>query len=192
MVDFHDFSAAVLARSREHDSATEARESRYRNLEPASARLLADLVSGLRAENVLEVGTSNGYSTMWIAQALPPGGRILTIDNHPGRAAEAAGHFAEVGLEAQIEQRVGDAGEELAAIHGSFDLIFLDSDRTAYLDYLPQILRLLDGLLVVDNVVSHEHETAEFTAALRETPGFTVLTLAVGKGLLLAQRSAEF
>lgn len=190
MVDFDEFSAAVLERSRAHDAGAEAHESRYRNLEPASARLLADLVGGLRAQNVLEVGTSNGYSPMWIAQALPPGGTILTIDNHPGRAAEAAGHFAEVGLDARIEQRVGDAAAELAAIHGSFDLIFLDSDRTAYVDYLPQILRLLDGLLVVDNVISHEHETAESEAALRDTPGFTVLTLAIGKGLLLAQRDA--
>lgn len=192
MADFQDFSAAILQRSRAHDSAVATREDAYRNLEPASARLLADLVTGLRVESVLEVGTSNGYSTMWIAQALPDTGRIVTIENNAGRAAEAAGHFAEVGLDARIEQRVGDAASELGEIRGCFDLIFLDSDRSAYLDYLPHVLRLLDGLLVVDNVISHEAETADFEAALRDTVGFTVFKLAVGHGLLLAQRGDDF
>jgi predicted O-methyltransferase YrrM len=191
MVDFEDFSAAVLRRSRERDATVEERAERYRNLHPAAARVLSELVSGLNAQDVLEIGTANGYSTMWIAHALPSTGRLLTVEKHEGRAAEAAENLAAAGLSSRIEQRIGDALEVLSDLHGSFDLIFLDADRSAYLDYLPHLLRVLDGLLVVDNVISHEDQTAEFEAALRDTAGFSVLKLCIGSGLLLAQRADD-
>jgi predicted O-methyltransferase YrrM len=180
------------AAGREHDARQDDRPARLRNLEPETARLLALLVRATGAARVLELGTSNGYSTLWLADAVrDTGGTVISVELDAQRSAEAAKHLTYGGLEAYAELRVQDAADALAqAADASLDLVFLDAERPHYAAYWPQLLRVLrpGGLLAVDNVLSHADELHEFTA-LVETLETTIVP--VGAGLRLAVTPAR-
>jgi predicted O-methyltransferase YrrM len=184
---------ALLAQGRSHDAAEVDRRRRLRNVEPETAELLALLATALGARSVLEIGTSNGYSTIWLADAVrPAGGRVTTLEIDAGRADEARANLAGAGLADVAQVVVGDAARVLAGSRaGSFNLVFLDAEREAYVSYWPELVRVLarPGLLVVDNVLSHAAEVSEFRA-LVEADGRVRATVApVGAGLLLAATS---
>ncbi len=159
----------------EHDAAKVDRLERLRNVEPDTAKLLALLARALPARRLLELGTSNGYSTLWLADAArSSGGHVLSIDVDAARTAEAAEHLARMQLADYVELRSEDGALTLAAgADGSFDMIFLDAERPAYPGYWPQLLRVLrpGGLLVVDNVLSHADEVAAFRALVERRAG---------------------
>jgi predicted O-methyltransferase YrrM len=146
----------------EHDEGKADRVERLRNVEPDSARVLALLVRATPARRVLELGTSNGYSTMWLADAVGGrGGRLLSVDVDAERSAEAARNLDRGGVREWVELRVEDAATTLRTSPESFwDMIFLDGERSAYAGYWPDLLRVLrpGGLLAVDNVLSHAEE----------------------------------
>jgi predicted O-methyltransferase YrrM len=107
--------AELIEFGRSYDAARPDRRERLRNLEPESARLLSLLARVIAARRVLELGTSNGYSTLWLADAVADaGGRVTTVELDPERARMAQENFARAGLEESIELRVGDAAEILA------------------------------------------------------------------------------
>jgi predicted O-methyltransferase YrrM len=180
----------LYAAGREHDAAQADRLVRLRNLEPETARLLALLVRATGARSMLELGTSNGYSTIWLADAVrDTGGTVTSVEIEADRSARAAANLARGGLGAYVDLRVQDAAQALAdAPDGSVDLVFLDAERPHYAAYWPQLLRVLRpaGLLAVDNVVSHAHELEEFTALVEAEPGVTTTVVPVGAGLRLA------
>ena len=101
----------LWSEGRVFDAAQPDRLDRRRNLEPESAELLALLVRTAGADRVLELGTSNGYSTIWLADAVEPDGRVTTVDLDPGRAAEATASLAAAGVSDVVEQLVADAGQ---------------------------------------------------------------------------------
>jgi predicted O-methyltransferase YrrM len=110
----------------------------------------------------------------------------------PQKIAMARENFDRAGLAARITQREGDAGAILQGLaDGAFDLVFLDSKRSAYLDWWPALRRILRprGLLVVDNATSHASEMAAFTNAVRLDTGFTTSLVPVGKGEFLAVKA---
>lgn len=110
----------------------------------------------------------------------------------PAKIAMARANFARAGLANRIDQREGDAGALLAGLDdAAFDLVFLDSQRSAYLAWWPDLKRVLraGGLLVVDNASSHAGEMADFTAAVRADGGFTTSLVPVGKGEFLAVKA---
>src|SRR5262245_37684373 len=119
---------------REHDAAKEDRLERLRNVEPDTARLLSVLVRATAARRILEIGTSNGYSTIWLAEAARAvGGGVLSVEVEAERTERARANLARAGLEALVELRVQDAAETLAAAQDDgFDLVFLDAERPAY------------------------------------------------------------
>ncbi|MBO0947690.1 O-methyltransferase [Fibrella forsythiae] len=177
-----------------HDAAEPDRLKRWRNLEPESALLLAMLIRTQRAQRVLELGTSNGFSTLWIADALEAtNGRLTTIDIDAARTALAQEHLRQFGLADRVECITQDAGLFLAQAEPIYKLIFLDAERPAYVGYLPDLIRLLTQqsgcLLVVDNVRSHADEVHEFITLLGAEPSLMLSTLAVGAGLLLCVAS---
>jgi predicted O-methyltransferase YrrM len=178
----------LYAEGREHDAAQADRLARLRNLEPETARLLALLVRATGARSVLELGTSNGYSTVWLADAVrDTGGRVVSVELDPARSAAAAANLERAGVAAHVELRVQDAADALAAApDASVDLLFLDAERPHYVAYWPHVLRVLrpGGLLAVDNVLSHEDELTEFTALVEAELETTVVP--VGAGLRLA------
>lgn len=111
------------------------------------------------ARSILELGTLGGYSTIWLARALPAGGRLITLEADPKHAEVARTNIARAGLDAVVELRLGPALETLPRIEaegrGPFDLIFLDADKPGYPDYLPWLMRLSrrGTLIIADNVV---------------------------------------
>jgi len=176
-----------------HDGDAANRASRMLNITPDTGAFLAVLVRATGARRILEIGTSNGYSTLWLADAAAAiGGAVATVELSPAKIAMAHTNFTRAGLLDRITQHEGDAGAVLAGLDdGAVDLLFLDSQRSAYLDWWPQLKRVLraGGLLVVDNATSHAGEMAAFTAAVRADAGFTTSLVPVGKGEFLAVKS---
>jgi predicted O-methyltransferase YrrM len=126
---------------------------------PNEGRLLWLLARMQGARNILEIGTLGGYSTIWLARALAPGGRIITLEFNPKHAAVARENIARAGLTEIVELRVGRALESLAVIaeegRGPFDLIFIDADKANNTNYFAWALKLSrrGSLIIVDNVV---------------------------------------
>jgi predicted O-methyltransferase YrrM len=188
------FLDELYATSRAHDEALEDRLQRFRNVEPETAELLGVLVRSMQARRVLEIGTSNGYSTIWLADAAQAvGGSVLSLEVEPERTALARANLDEAGVGAFVELRTADAGDALAAFEdGAWDLVFLDAERPAYVGYWPQLVRVLrpNGLLVVDNTLSHAGQLVEFSERVYGDERVTSTLVTVGAGVLLAVKSA--
>lgn len=126
---------------------------------PAQGKLLYVLALAMQARRILEIGTLGAYSTLWLARALPPEGRLVTLELQPTHADVARANLARAGLGAQVEVRLGPALETLPRLveegAGPFDLVFIDADKPGYPRYWPWALRLSrpGTLIVADNVV---------------------------------------
>jgi len=122
---------------------------------PLEGAFLAMLVRILEPRLVLEVGTFTGYSALTMAAALPDGGRIITCEIDDDRAAIARRHIEASPWADRIEIRLGPAAETIAGLDGAFDFVFIDADKTSYLEYYEAVLPKLSerGLVAVDNVL---------------------------------------
>jgi predicted O-methyltransferase YrrM len=122
---------------------------------PDTGALLHTLARTCGAKRILEIGTAIGYSTLWMATALPADGALITMEYDAARAARARDHFAAAGYADHISVIVGDATRFLHKVSGPFDLIFQDSDKKLYEPMLDRLIELLrpGGLLVADNVL---------------------------------------
>jgi predicted O-methyltransferase YrrM len=129
------------------------------NVPPTQGKLLMLLAQIQGARSILEIGTLGGYSTIWLARALPPGGRLVTLEADQGHAQIARANLARAGLADVVELRVGWADETLPRLlaegRGPFDLVFIDADKPSYPDYLTWALKLSrrGSLIIADNVV---------------------------------------
>jgi predicted O-methyltransferase YrrM len=129
------------------------------NVTPNLGKLLMLLARARGARSILEIGTLGGYSTIWLARALPPGGRLITLEADPKHAEVARSNLARAGLADVVELRLGRAQETLPQLEaegrGPFDLIFLDADKPSYPEYFKLSLRLSrrGTLMIIDNVV---------------------------------------
>ena len=111
------------------------------NVPEADGQALHDIVIQNKYKNALEIGTSNGYSGLWIAWALSKtGGKLITIDIDPGRHKEALAYFREAGLDKYVDARLGDAHDLVPSLPGSFDFVFCDADKEWYANYLKAVL----------------------------------------------------
>ena len=187
------FLDELAAFGRENDGRESARERRLLNITPDTGRLLAILVRATGARRILEVGTSNGYSTIWLADAArDTGGHVTTVERAADKAAMARSNLDRAGLGEQVTLREGDARAVLADLAGPYDLIFLDADRADYTAYLDRLLTLLrsGGLLITDNVVSHAGELVDFLARIKADERLDSVTLPVGNGEELTYKRA--
>jgi predicted O-methyltransferase YrrM len=192
--DRQTFLDELYASSRAHDEALASRLQRFRNVEPETAELLGVLVRSMQAQRVLEIGTSNGYSTIWLGDAAEAvGGTVLSIEIEADRTAQAASNVTEAGVADFVELRTQDAAEALSSFaDDAFDLIFLDAERTLYAGYWPDLIRALrpNGLLVVDNTLSHAKELVAFSELVYSAPHVTSTVVTVGAGVLLVVKSS--
>jgi predicted O-methyltransferase YrrM len=176
-----------------HDAEKPNRLDRLRNLEPETAKLLSLLVRATFARNLLELGTSNGYSTLWLADAVRETGGLLTsVELDAGRSVQAAQNLGRAGLIDFVALRVADAGEVLRqSDEDAWDMIFLDAERPAYVEYWPELRRTLrpGGLLAVDNVLSHAEEVAAFRDLVSASSAVSEALVPIGAGLLLVVRN---
>lgn len=124
---------------------------------PTQGKLLQILARSVGARRILEIGTLGAYSTIWLARALPEGGRLVTLEAEPKHAEVARANLARAGLAAVVEVRVGPAIESLPGLESGepFDLVFIDADKPAYPGYLEWSVRLTrpGALIIADNVV---------------------------------------
>ncbi len=178
-------------RGRENDAHVTERPRMMLNLDPASAQLLSILVRASGVTRAVEVGTSNAYSTIWLAWSLASaGGRIVSIDRNPDKHTLAQENLQRAGLLDRVELRTGDAAEIARQLAGPFDLVFLDADRRKF----PEIVQILlpklapKVLVIADNVLSHPEEIAEYLKLIGNLPDFQHTTVPVGKGLSIAYR----
>lgn len=162
------------------------------NVPRSTGVVLAMVVNVLGARNVLEIGTSNGYSGIFLADALShTGGRLYTVESHAERFALARENFERAGVSERVHQLRGHAPEVLDELPADvrFDLVFLDATKMEYEQYLEAVLPFLvqKGLLVADNVVSHEEDMRDFPKTVQDK-GLRSLLLEIDNGLLLCAR----
>ena len=176
---------------RAQDDAQREHSKKMLNLEPATAKLLHFILRSARRRKILEIGTSNGYSTIWIAAAVAPsGGEVISIDRSPGKHALAQANLEKAGLAHCVSLITGEAANTIPNLAGPFDAVFFDADRINAGAELQLLLPKLsqDVIVAADNVSSHPLEIAGYLDAIRALPDFWEFTVPVGKGLSIAYR----
>lgn|SRR5690242_3378514 len=175
-----------------NDAVEKDRKKKFLNLERPTAELIYLLLQVSRREHVLEIGTSNGYSTIWIAAALQAadGATLTSIEILPEKAAMARRNLARAGFGSRVELVEGHATDVAAGLRGPFDCIFFDADRVSAPSQLKLLLPKLseDVLLLADNALSHPEEISAYKTFVEQLPGFVCTLTPVGKGLHLAWR----
>ncbi len=163
-------------------------EQRSRQVAPTTGRFLFSLVAPQTDCEILEVGGSRGYSTIWLAAgARYLGGRVTSLERDPRKIEAWRANIAEAGLEEWAELVEGDAFETLPAIEDVFDVVFLDAEKDDY----ERLYRLARGklepgaLIVADNVHSHE-ELHAYSAARQAEDGVESVTVPLDRGLELS------
>ncbi|MBA5687714.1 O-methyltransferase [Rugamonas apoptosis] len=190
MTDIHVLLRELEQFSAYNDATVMERPRRMLNITRDTGEFLSVLVRATNARRVLEIGTSNGYSTLWLAQAaLAVGGHVTTVELSDFKLQMAAKNFDRSGLSHAITLAHREAGEFLQATpDSSFDLVFLDSERSEYPTWLSDVKRILrpGGLLVADNATSHAAEMAPFVVLVSADADFNCCTVPVGNGEFLA------
>lgn len=187
--EFERFMQELYEKFHRHDLKQADRLYRYRNIEPESGRFLSMLIRAQQSKSILEIGTSTGYSTLWLAEAArQTQAMIITLEVDAERVIQAKQYATEIDLADLINFKVIDAQVYLEAEKEIFDFILLDAERDAYVSYWPHLSRLLKakgGLLVVDNVISHAAEVEEFIVLIQQDPRFIMSIVPIGAGLLM-------
>jgi caffeoyl-CoA O-methyltransferase len=191
MLDEH--VRAVLARLEAEDADERARglpsSERSRQVTPSTGRFLFALAAPNWGCEVLEIGGSRGYSTVWLGAGVRYlGGRVVSIEHNPTAAEAWRRNIAEAGLEEWAELLEGDAFELLPEIEEGFDVVFLDAEKEDY-ERLFQLAREKlepGGLMVADNVLSHAETLAEYSQARQADPTLESLTVPLDRGLELS------
>ena len=184
---------AVLARLEQEDA-----EERERGLPPAErgravARTTGQFLFALVAPQwdceVLEIGGSRGYSTLWLAAGVRYlGGRVLSLESDPRKTEAWRANIAEAGLEEWADLIEGDAAETIPTIDDVFDVIFLDAEKDDYELHFQAVRNKLEpgALVVADNVLSHEETLGAYTRARRSDPTVESITVPLDRGLELS------
>ena len=148
------------------------------------------LIRAQGARRVLELGTSNGYSTLWLGDAAEAtGGHVLTVEIDPQRTAQARANLERAGLDAVVECRTQGAGQVLTEQPpDAWQFVFLDAERPQYAAFWPMLINTLEpgGLLAIDNAISHASELTEVRALIDADDRLTSSMVPIGAGLLLA------
>lgn len=169
-----------------HDQACAAHADKWLMVTPDTGTFLYQLVRASGARRIVEIGTSSGYSTLWLALAAKANqGHVTTLDKSDDRQQQALTRLQEFGVDHLVTLDCVDADAWLAAFEASpVDFLFLDADRSRYPELWRQIDRVLrpGGLVVMDNALSHAAECAPFIAQVSASDGYLAQTYPIGKG----------
>lgn len=167
-------------------------------------RFLQVLIAAAGVKNIVEIGTLGGYSTLWMARAIPDDGHIHTLEKSPENAAMARGHFAESEVGSKITVHEGDAVASLDSLDGLFDMVFIDADKASYCKYLDWAEKHIrpGGLIVGDNTFlfggvyqdplpkgvkpSTAHIMQEFNRRLADQNRYTSIVVPTEEGMTVA------
>lgn len=176
-----------------NDANQQDRKKKFLNLERPTAELIYILLQASRRRHVLEIGTSNAYSTIWIAAALKnqSDATFTSIEISSEKLPLARKNLARAGFDRRVELREGNATEVVPDLKGPFDCVFFDADRVSAPAQLRLLLPKLTGevLLLADNALSHPEEIASYKTMVEQLPGFVCTLAPVGKGLQIAWRA---
>jgi caffeoyl-CoA O-methyltransferase len=185
-----DTVRAVLARLEREDAEERERgvpqERRSRSVAPTTGRFLFALVAPQASCEVLEIGGSRGYSAIWLAAgARMLGGRVLSLENDPAKCEDWRRNIAEAGLGDWAELVPGDAHETLPTIEDVFDVAFIDAEKDDYEALFRLARPKLEpgGLVVADNVLSHEDTLGAYSQARQSDPDLESVTVPLDRGL---------
>ena len=196
MID--DRVLGVLARLEAEDAAE--REAglpaaqRSRQVEPTSGRFLFALAASQVGVEVLEVGGSRGYSSVWLAAgARMLGGRVVSLEHDPVKCEAWRANVSDAGLDEWAELVEGDAFTTLASVEDTFDLVFLDAEKDDYERLFALVRPLLEpgGLVVADNVLSHVETLGAYSAARQGDATLSSVTIPLDRGLEVSVVLAE-
>lgn len=166
----------------------------YWNIGEHSGQFLNLLIKSINCKTALEIGTSNGYSGIWITEALAENnGRLYTIESHKKkRFSLATTNFKKAGLTKNITQILGHAPEAIPYTPKFFDLILMDATKYEYCEYLKALTSRTkkNSIIIADNVVSHQKELNSFIKKISASKNFKTFLLNIGKGLLIAIRTS--
>jgi len=176
---------------RMYDSKMKQHTDKLLNITPDTGLFLSLIIQAVKATKVLEIGTSNGYSTLWIADALRNiDGKVTTIEVSQKKASMAKDNFERSGLSQYVDLHLADVRAFLKIQRDqSFNLIFLDAERPQYASYWNDIDRVLKtgGLLIVDNALSPKpEELIDFIKLVNNSARYLSLTLRIGNGEIIA------
>ena len=183
---------AVLERLEQEDAAERERglppEQRARQVQPTTGRFLFSLVAPQTDCEILELGGSRGYSSIWLAAgARNLGGRVLSLEHDPAKVDAWRRNVEEAGLSEWAELRAGDAFEQLPQIDDVFDVVFLDAEKDDYEELFRLAREKVEpgALVVADNVLSHPDPLASYSAARQADPTLLSVTVPLDRGLEL-------
>lgn len=174
-----------------NDARQEDRSKKMLNIAPETAHLISLLIRSSERKSLLEIGTSNGYSTIWLAWAASfSDGHVTSLDRDEAKHVLADANLTKAGLRDRVELLQGDATELIKTLDGPFDFILFDADRTSAPDQLKFLLpKLTPGALVLaDNALSHPDQIAAYLAAIESVPDMDHMIVPVGKGLSVAYK----
>jgi caffeoyl-CoA O-methyltransferase len=184
---------AVLARLEEEDAREREegvpREQRARQVARSTGQFLFSLVAPQTDCEVLEIGGSRGYSTIWLAAGVRYlGGRVLSLEHDPAKVDAWRRNIADAGLEQWAQLVPGDAFETLPAIDDVFDLVFLDAEKEQYEELFHLARGKLEpaAVVVADNVLSHADALGEYSRARQSDPTLESVTVPLDRGLELS------
>ena len=184
---------AVLTRLEQEDTREReqgvARELRARQVAPTTGQFLFAFVAPQTDCEVLEIGGSRGYSTIWLAAGVRFfGGRVLSLEHDPAKCEAWRRNVAEAGLENWAELIEGDAYETLPAIDDLFDVIFLDAEKDDYEQLFQLARRKVEpgAVFVADNVLSHEDTLGAYSRSRQADPTLESVTVPLDRGLELS------
>jgi len=183
--------AELEARDRAERTDGTPQARRLRAIAPEVGQFLLTMAVAVGAKTIVEVGTSGGYSTLWLAMAAErTGGRVVTFEIDPTKVALARRNFASARMEPFIELREGDGGLGLLEFAGSADMVFVDCEKRDYARLLDLAIEALrpGGLFVADNLISHASELEAFRATALADPRLSGLVVPIGGGELIAVR----
>jgi predicted O-methyltransferase YrrM len=182
----------MLQRLEEEDRADLERglsaAERSRAVEPTTGAFLYALCAGQPSCEVLEVGGSCGYSTIWFGAAVRLlGGHVISLEIEPARLERSTRNIADAGLGEWVEIVPGDAYETIPPLSGPFDVVFIDAEKEDYEAYFGLVRTKLEpgALVIADNVLSHQDALAAYSAARQADPTLLSVTLPLDRGLEL-------
>jgi predicted O-methyltransferase YrrM len=184
---------AVMRRLEEEDRLEREQglpsAQRARAIAPTTGRFLFGLVAHHPGCDVLEIGGSRGYSTLWLGAGVRYlGGRVVSLENDPAKIEVRRANIAEAGLDEWVELVDGDAFEILPTLAEAFDIVFLDAEKDDY-ERLFQLAREKvepGGVFVADNVLSHEETLGAYSRARQDDPTLVSVTIPLDRGLELS------
>jgi caffeoyl-CoA O-methyltransferase len=172
----------------------EAQGTRFWSVPRKDAELLHFLIKATRAMNVLELGTSHGYSAIWMGLGLEEtGGRLTTLEIDKARYDLARKNMREAGLSRRVTCLLGDAHQEIMKLDGPFDFVFLDADKEGQVDYLNKLYRKklpLGGILAAHNAIQQSESMKDYLGLVRKHPDFdtVILSTTMEDGFCLSYR----